>query len=240
MRAAVYGRVSTTGKSKQGDTLPFVQNPEVQEQPLRDLVSQRGWNLHRVYSDRASGAAERRPGLDTLMADARRGLFKVVIVWRFDRFARSVKQLVLGLEEFRALGIDFVSHQEALDSSTPLGKAMFTIIGAMANWNAISSGSASSPGWNTPAETGPNPGSRWVGPKPSLIVMRSSDFAMTSVCRGDRLLASCEWAVRQYGGRTKSGWLHKRLSMSMWNSQPSSRTRALLRSALPSPGPLTR
>jgi DNA invertase Pin-like site-specific DNA recombinase len=76
--------------------------------------------------------AERRPGLDALMADAHRGLFEVVVVWRFDRFARSVKQLVLGLEEFRALGIDFVSHQEALDSSTPLGKAMFTIIGAMA------------------------------------------------------------------------------------------------------------
>ncbi|MBZ5677658.1 MAG: recombinase family protein [Acidobacteriia bacterium] len=66
------------------------------------------------------------------MADARRGLFEVVVVWRFDRFARSVKQLVLALEEFRSLRIEFVSHQEALDSSTPLGKAMFTIIGAMA------------------------------------------------------------------------------------------------------------
>jgi DNA invertase Pin-like site-specific DNA recombinase len=66
------------------------------------------------------------------MADARRGLFDVVVVWRFDRFARSVKQLVLALEEFRSLGIDFISYQEALDTSTPMGKAMFTIIGAMA------------------------------------------------------------------------------------------------------------
>jgi len=66
------------------------------------------------------------------MADARRGHFDVVTVWRFDRFARSVKQLVLALEEFRTLGIDFVSHQEALDTSTPMGKAMFTIIAAMA------------------------------------------------------------------------------------------------------------
>ena len=66
------------------------------------------------------------------MADARRGTFDVVIVWRFDRFARSVKQLVLALEEFRTLGIDFVSHQEALDTSTPMGKAMFAIIAAMA------------------------------------------------------------------------------------------------------------
>jgi DNA invertase Pin-like site-specific DNA recombinase len=132
IRAAVYIRVSTASKIKQAEAGTYVQNPEVQEEPLRELVTQRGWKLFRVYSDRASGAAERRPGLDALMADARRGLFEVVVVWRFDRFTRSVKQLVLGLEEFRALGIDFVSHQEALDSSTPLGKAMFTIIGAMA------------------------------------------------------------------------------------------------------------
>ena len=74
-----------------------------------------------VYSDRLSGAKEARPGLNALMADARRGAFDVLVVWRFDRFARSVKQLVLALEEFRSLGIDFISHQEALDSSTPMG-----------------------------------------------------------------------------------------------------------------------
>ena len=66
------------------------------------------------------------------MADARRGAFDVVLVFRFDRFARSVKQLIQALEEFRSLGIDFVSHQEALDTSTPMGRAMFTIIAAMA------------------------------------------------------------------------------------------------------------
>ena len=99
---------------------------------MRELVAQRGWKLHQIYSDRASGSKETRPGLDALMADARRGTFDVVVVWRFDRFARSTKQLVLALEEFRSLGIDFVSQQEALDTSTPMGKAMFTIIGAMA------------------------------------------------------------------------------------------------------------
>ena len=66
------------------------------------------------------------------MSDARRGAFDVVVVWRFDRFARSVKQLVLALEEFRSLEIDFISHQEALDTVTPMGRAMFTIIAAMA------------------------------------------------------------------------------------------------------------
>jgi DNA invertase Pin-like site-specific DNA recombinase len=132
MKAALYVRVSTASKSKPGETTKFIQNPEVQEQPLRDLIAQRGWTLYRVYSDRASGAKERRPGLDALMADARRGLFDVVVVWRFDRFARSTKQLVLALEEFRSLGIGFFSHTETLDSSTPMGKAMFTIIAAMA------------------------------------------------------------------------------------------------------------
>jgi DNA invertase Pin-like site-specific DNA recombinase len=79
-----------------------------------------------------TGAKENRSGLKCLLEDARRGQFDVVLVWRFDRFARSIEQLVLALAEFKALGIDFVSCQEALDTSTPMGKAMFTIIGAMA------------------------------------------------------------------------------------------------------------
>jgi DNA invertase Pin-like site-specific DNA recombinase len=124
--------VSTASRSRQGANASFDQNPEVQEQPLRELIEQHGWDLHRVYSDRASGTQESRPGLDALMRDARRGDFDMVVVWRFDRFARSVKQLVVALEEFRSLGIDFVSHQEALDTSSPIGKAMFTVIAAMA------------------------------------------------------------------------------------------------------------
>ncbi len=131
-RACAYLRVSTASKTKHGACCTFDQDPAVQEKPILDLITNRGWTPVRVYSDRTSGAKERRPGLDTLMADARRGAFEVVVVWRFDRFARSVKQLVLALEEFRSLNIDFVSHEEALDTSTPMGKAMFTIIAAMA------------------------------------------------------------------------------------------------------------
>jgi DNA invertase Pin-like site-specific DNA recombinase len=130
-RACLYLRVSTASKTKY-DNGTFNQNPAVQEQPLRELITQRGWLLTRVYSDRASGTKERRPGLDALMADARRGIFDVVLVFRFDRFARSVKQLVLALEEFRSLGIDFISYQESLDTSTPIGRLMFTIIAGMA------------------------------------------------------------------------------------------------------------
>lgn len=130
-RAALYLRVSTTLKARNGADA-YQQDPAVQEAPLRTLATQRGWTVAAVHVDRISGAKERRPGLDALMAGARRGEFDVVLVWRFDRFARSSRQLVLALEEFGGMGIDFVSHQEALDTSTPMGKAMFTIIAAMA------------------------------------------------------------------------------------------------------------
>ncbi|HYL74161.1 MAG TPA: recombinase family protein [Bryobacteraceae bacterium] len=132
LRACACLRVSTAKKTKHGETSTFDQDPEAQEQSIRALITQRGWTLSRVYSDRAGAAKERQPGFDALMADARRGAFDVVVVWRFGRFARSVKQLVAALEEFRILGIDFVSHQEALDTSTPMGKAIFTVGAAMA------------------------------------------------------------------------------------------------------------
>ncbi|MBI3667210.1 MAG: recombinase family protein [Acidobacteria bacterium] len=99
-------------EEKFGNTPAYLQKPDVQAEPLRELARQRGWELHRVYCDSMSGTKEDRLELRALMADARRGVFQVVIVWRFDRFPRSVKQLVLTLEKFRALGIDFISHQE--------------------------------------------------------------------------------------------------------------------------------
>ena len=85
-----------------------------------------------VYSDTMSGAEDRRPSLDKLMADAKRGKFDVVVVWRFDRFARSTRFLLEALEAFSALGIDFVSLQGECCTSTSTGKAMFTILGAVA------------------------------------------------------------------------------------------------------------
>jgi DNA invertase Pin-like site-specific DNA recombinase len=130
-RAALYVRVSTTNRAIKNPNV-FEQAPSVQELPLRQMAEQCGWSVVRVYSDRMSGASESRPGLTALMQDTRRGAFDVVVVFRFDRFARSVKQLVLALEKFRTLGIGFVSQQEALDTSTPMGEAMFAIIAAMA------------------------------------------------------------------------------------------------------------
>ena len=164
-RAAVYVRVSTASKTAQGDSNNYVQNPEIQEQPLRELIAQRGWTTHRVYSDRASGAKERRPGLDALMTDARRGQFDAVIVWRFDRFARSVKQLILALEEFQALGIDFISHQEALDTSRQWGRRCSQSSQRWQSWNGASFENASSPAWNTHRGTGRAPACRLDGRK---------------------------------------------------------------------------
>jgi len=100
---------------------------------LRAHATQRGWQVVEEFVDRGvSGGKERRPALDRLMKTAWAGHFQVVLVWRFDRFARSVKHLVAALETFRSLHVEFVSLQEQLDTATPLGQAMFTIIGAMA------------------------------------------------------------------------------------------------------------
>ena len=94
-------------------------------------VSQR--EIVEEYVDKGfSGAKERRPALDALMKEAWVGKFQAVLVWRFDRFARSTKHLILALEEFKNLGIDFVSYQENIDTSSPLGSAIFTIISAVA------------------------------------------------------------------------------------------------------------
>jgi len=127
-------RVSTLKKSAHSrpDAVIYEQNTDAQRERLEQLITQHDWELGKVYSDRASGAKESRPGLDALMNDARECKFDVVVVWRFDRFARSVRQLVMALDEFRSLGIGFISVSEHLDTSTPMGKAMFAIIGAMA------------------------------------------------------------------------------------------------------------
>ena len=101
-RAVLHVRVSTNNRAAR-DQAVFEQNPEVQQQPLRQMADQRGWSVVRVYADRMSGAKDDRPGLTALLQDARRGAFDVVVVWRFDRFARSIEQLVFALAEFRTL-----------------------------------------------------------------------------------------------------------------------------------------
>jgi len=121
---AIYTRVSTLD-----------QHPEIQKRELLQYVARRGWTDYKIYCDRGiSGATEKRPALQALLEDCRRGKIEVVVVWKFDRFARSLKQLLNALDLFRSLGIDFVSCTEAIDTSLPHGEMLFQIIGAIAQW----------------------------------------------------------------------------------------------------------
>ncbi len=124
MRVAIYARVSTANNG---------QDPTMQTRELREYAERRGWKVFAEYVDIGiSGTKETRPELDRLMADAHRRRFDVVVVWKFDRFARSVSHLLRALETFRAQGIEFVSFSEQLDTSTPAGKMVFTVLGAVA------------------------------------------------------------------------------------------------------------
>lgn len=105
----------------------------MQLRELREYCQRRGWEVVREYVDVGiSGSKEKRPELDRLLADAHRRKLDAVIVWRFDRFARSVSHLLRALENFRSLGIEFVSLSEQVDTSTPTGKMVFTVLGAVA------------------------------------------------------------------------------------------------------------
>ena len=121
--AALYARVSTLD-----------QNCEVQLEDLRRFASKR-FARYCEYTDAGvSGTQRHRPQLDALMRDARRRLFDVVLVWKFDRFARSLKHLIESLDEFSALGIDFISMTEGIDTTTPAGQLLFHIVGAVAQF----------------------------------------------------------------------------------------------------------
>jgi DNA invertase Pin-like site-specific DNA recombinase len=105
----------------------------MQTRELREYCNLRGWKLTGQYVDEGiSGTKDSRPELNKLMADAHRRRFDAVVVWRFDRFARSVSHLLRALETFKALGIEFVSLSEQVDTSTPTGKMVFTVLGAVA------------------------------------------------------------------------------------------------------------
>lgn len=122
LRAALYARVSTSD-----------QNPRMQIDELRELAVRRGYEVVGEFVDHGvSGTRDRRPELDRLLAVAHRGKLDVVVCWRFDRFARSLKFLLLTLDDFRVRGIDFVSLQDNIDTSTPTGRLAFAIVGAVA------------------------------------------------------------------------------------------------------------
>jgi DNA invertase Pin-like site-specific DNA recombinase len=125
MRAAIYARVSTNNG----------QDPTVQTRELREYCQRRGWEITGEYVDAGvSGAKERRPQLDALLAACRKRAVDAVVVYRYDRFARSLRQLVNALEEFRSLGIEFISLHEGVDTSTPNGRLVFGIFASIAEF----------------------------------------------------------------------------------------------------------
>ena len=124
-RVALYARVSTSNGQ---------QDPEMQLRELREFAGHRGLSVIGEYVDRMSGSKDFRPALNRLMADASRRRFDAVLVWKLDRYGRSLRHLVNALAELEALGIAFVSLRDNLDLSTPSGRLMFQIIGAMAEF----------------------------------------------------------------------------------------------------------
>ena len=139
IRVALYARVSTAKCEKCGKRRPDHSGPRIQGSRRRSAASRvarvvevRGWEITEVYTDTVTGSKDSRPGLNRLMPEAGRRFFDLVVVWRFDRFARSVSHLLRSLEQFQALGVDFVSLSESVDTGTPTGKMVFTVLGAVA------------------------------------------------------------------------------------------------------------
>jgi DNA invertase Pin-like site-specific DNA recombinase len=125
MRVALYARVSTLNG----------QHPEMQLAELREHAARRGWEIAAEYVDEGvSGSKESRPALNRLMTDAHRRRFDSVLVWKIDRFGRSLKHLVTALADLDAYGVAFISLRDNLDLSTPTGRLMFAVIGAMAEF----------------------------------------------------------------------------------------------------------
>jgi DNA invertase Pin-like site-specific DNA recombinase len=122
VRAAIYARCSTLNG----------QNPDVQTRELNEYCERRGFQIYATYVDRGvSGKKDSRPELNRMMADAHERRFDVIVVARFDRFARSVSHLLRALETFNSLGIQFVSLAEQVDTSTPMGKMIFTVLASV-------------------------------------------------------------------------------------------------------------
>lgn len=126
-RAALYARVST-GEDRQ--------NPETQLHLLRDYADRREFDVAREYVDTGSGRDEDRPAYQNLLRDARRREIDIVLVWRYDRFARSTQALVNALKEFQALGVDFISYQERVDTTTPQGEMVFGFMASLAQFES--------------------------------------------------------------------------------------------------------
>ncbi len=125
-KVGLYGRISTADKK---------QDVELQLVDLRAYTTARGWKVFKEYLDiGVSGSKEQRPAFNQLMEDARKRRIDIILVWRLDRFGRSLKHLVNCLDELKTLGVGFVSYKESLDFTTPTGRLMFHLLGAFSEF----------------------------------------------------------------------------------------------------------
>lgn len=126
-RVAIYARVSTLDKK---------QDPETQLRQLREYVERRNYQLVHEYVDHASGTNESRIQYQALLGIVRKRKVDVVLVWRYDRFARSTQALINALKEFQSLGVDFISYQENIDTTTPQGEMIFHVMASLAQFES--------------------------------------------------------------------------------------------------------
>lgn len=126
MKVGLYARVSTKNKD---------QDPEMQLRELREYVKQRGWTVVEEFVDHGfSGAKDSRPALDRMMTAAKQRKLDCILVWKLDRFGRSLKHLVTAISELQSIGVAFVSLKDSFDLSTPSGRLLFSVVGAMAEF----------------------------------------------------------------------------------------------------------
>lgn len=124
-RVIIYARVSTKE-----------QNVDMQLIDLRNYAQARGFNIVNEFVDIGSGTKDDRPNYQKMLDNVRKRKADIILVWKFDRFARSTKELVNALDEFNRLGVDFISYKENLDTNSPAGKVLFHIISAFSSFEA--------------------------------------------------------------------------------------------------------
>lgn len=171
MRVALYARVSTNGLQTGRGT---VQDPMHQINALRPWCEQRGYTIVAKYIDHRPGSSIDRPGFRRLMAAAQDRSFDAIVVWKLDRFARSVSHLVTTIQQLETYGIKFISMTDQIDMTTPAGKFMFHVMAAMAEFELALISERIRCGLQTAKAKGHRPGPKIVGQPSRTTLWRRS------------------------------------------------------------------
>jgi DNA invertase Pin-like site-specific DNA recombinase len=200
MNAAIYARVSTTDQTN-----------AIQIRELKEYVERRGWTLTDVYQDQMSGAKASRPGLDQLIADARRRKFDVVVVWKLDRFGRSLVHCVSGIQELASLGIRFIATSQGLDTdeSNPASKLLMHILAAVAQFERELIRERVSAGMRAAKTHGTKTGNaigrpRWVFNRDEVVRLRETGLSIERIAVQMRIGVGTVVRVLQTIGKVRT------------------------------------